>query len=100
MLRKSIVLPLLLSFSLVFTGCSKSIDVADLEIENDLKAAGEAESGQTVSEVDCPEKVEEPKDGVAFSCDLVLEDGSTVTANLTLEEDADGKFQATFQGFE
>ena len=100
MLRKSIVLPLLLSFSLVFTGCSKSIDVADLEIENDLKAAGEAESGQTVSEVDCPEKVEDPKDGAAFSCDLVLEDGSTLTANLTLEEDAGGKFQATFQGFE
>lgn len=100
MLRKSIVLPLLLSFSLVFTGCSKSIDVADLEIENDLKAAGEEASGQPVSEVNCPEKIEEPKDGAAFSCDLVLEDGSTLTANLILEEDEDGKFQSKLQGFE
>lgn len=98
-LRKSAVVPVLLSCALAFGGCSKSVDVADFELEGDLTAVVEAETLQTVTDVSCPETIDDPEAGTTFQCDVELEDGSTVTVNLELEED-DGEFSATYQGIE
>ena len=101
MLRNRAAIPaVLLASALFFTGCSKTINVSDLEITEDLKSIGQQETGQSVTDVSCPEQIDDPKDGTAFSCDLTLEDGSTVTANLTLEVQENGNFQATYQGIE
>lgn len=101
MQRNRLALPAaLLAGALLFTGCSKTIQVSDLEIEQDLKDIGQQETGQTVTDVSCPEEINDPKDGTPFACDLTLDDGSTVTANLTLEVQENGNFQATYQGIE
>ena len=94
------ILALVLSFALVLGACSKSLTVADLELEEDLSSVAETETGGTVTDVSCPESIDDPADGTTFSCDLSMEDGSTLTANLELEESEDGTFQATFQGFD
>lgn len=98
--KRFVVLALVLSFALLLGACSQSIDVADLEIEGDLSDVAETETGLTATDVTCPETIEEPTDGVEFTCDIEMDDGSTLTANLTLEEDDEGTFQTTFQGFE
>lgn len=101
MLAKRFALPVLLSATLVFgVACTKTLDVADLKLEEDLKAVGEAETGIPVTEVDCPEEIEDPEEGTEFQCDLTLEDGSVITVNLSLEEGEDDKLQATYQGIE
>jgi hypothetical protein len=89
-----------MSGALVFSGCSKTLNVADLEIEQDLKDVGEAETLQTVTDVTCPDEISDPKDGTTFTCELKLDDGSTVTANLKLSESDDGTFQANYEGIE
>lgn len=61
---------------------------------------GETETLQLVTDVSCPETIEDAEDGSTFSCELTLEDGSTATANLELEEDEDGAFPATYQGID
>ena len=98
--RRFAILALLLSFALVAGACSKSVNVADLELEEDLKQVGEAETLQPVTEVSCPETIEDAQDGSTFSCELTLDDGSTATANLKLEEDDEGAFQATYEGID
>jgi hypothetical protein len=98
--KRFAILALVLSFALLAGACSKSLNVADLELEEDLKQVGEAETLQPVSEVSCPETIDDPAAGTAFSCELTLEDGSTATANLELEEDEDGAFQATYVGID
>jgi hypothetical protein len=98
--KRFAILALVLSFALLAGACSKSLNVADLELEEDLKQVGEAETLQPVSEVSCPETIDDPAAGTTFSCELTLEDGSTATANLELEEDEDGAFQATYVGID
>lgn len=98
--KRFAVLALVLSFALVAGACSKSVNVADLELEEDLKQVGEAETLQPVTDVSCPETIDDAEDGSEFSCELTLEDGSMATANLKLEEDEDGAFQATYQGID
>ena len=99
-MKRFSILALVLSFALIAGACSKSVNVADLELEEDLKQVGEAETLQPVTEVSCPETIEDAEDGSTFSCELTLEDGSTATANLRLEEDEDGAFQANYDGLE
>ncbi len=99
MFRKSLGVAVLLACVLVFVGCSKSVDVADFELEGDLTAVVESETLQTVTDISCPETIEDPEAGTTFQCDVDLEDGTTVTVNLELEE-SDGKFSATYQGIE
>lgn len=99
-MKRFAVLTLVLSLALLLGACSKTLNVADLELEEDLSTVAETETGGTVSDVSCPEEIDDPADGAAFTCELSLEDGSTLTANLELEEADDGSFQATFQGFD
>jgi hypothetical protein len=99
-LRKHAALPaLILAMGLLFVACSKTLNVSDLAIESDLKQVGETQTGQTVTDVSCPDQIDDPKDGTTFECELTLEDDSKLTAKLELKE-TDGKFQATLQGLE
>lgn len=98
--KRGAVLALVLLSALALGACSQSVNVADLELEEDLRDVGEAETQMAVTDVTCPESIDDAADGSEFSCELELEDGSTVTANLTLEEDDEGTFQATYQGLE
>lgn len=84
----------------VLGACSKSVNVEDLDLEEDLTGVVEAETGQTVADLSCPETVDDAKDGSEFSCDAELDDGSSVTINLKLEETEDNIFRATYEGLE
>lgn len=91
---------LLLSALFVLGACSKTLDVGDLELEPDLTAAVEEGSGQKVTDIKCPETIDDPKEGTPFSCDVTVEDGQVITVNLELQEQEDGKLQATFVGID
>ncbi len=98
--KRLVLLVLVLSSALVVSGCTKTLAVSDLQLEEDLTAVVETETGQAVADVTCPEEIEDPEDGTTFTCDLELDDGSTVTANIELEEEENGNFTATYQGLE
>ena len=90
----------LFAIATVLGACSKSVNVEDLDLEEDLTSVVEVETGQTVADLSCPETVDDAKDGSEFSCDAELDDGSTVTVNLKLEETSDNTFRATYEGIE
>lgn len=99
-MRKQVLLvAFVLAFGFVAAACSNTVSVEDLELDSDLKSLGETETGQPVTEVDCPEEVN-AEEGYEFSCDLTLEDGSTITANLVMKEGDDGKFQANLDSID
>lgn len=90
----------LFAIAAVLGACSKSVSVEDLDLEEDLTAVVESETGQTVADLSCPDTVDDAKDGSEFSCDAELDDGSTVTVNLKLEETSDNTFRATYEGID
>ncbi len=90
----------LLASALILTGCSKTLNVDDLELTEDLTDVVEAETGSVVTDVSCPDTLEDPEAGTTFDCDVEAEDGSTVTVHLELEQDEDDTFRATYQGID
>ena len=80
----------------VLGACSNTLQVSDLELEPDLIAAVEDASGQKVTDVECPEEIEDPKEGTKFFCDVTVEGGDSVTIDLELRETEDGELQAHF----
>lgn len=96
MRKGSAVLMLLVSSLFVLGACTKTLDVSDLELEPDLTAAVEDASGQKVTDIECPEEIEDPKEGTRFSCDVTVESGQSVTIDLELKETEGGELQAHF----